>query len=261
MVAYYTSNKLLMGTMILLGTFFVLPVQAADFDQDGLSDHDEINVYYTDYQRADSDGDGFSDGDEVAAGYSPHMGSSTRMYEFDYDGDGLNDWVEQWFGSDIAQADSDGDGFSDFDEVMEGYDPDDASPARKFGDSRRVLVDRTTQQLGYYVDGIQIVGYPVSTGNPNTETPEGVFHIERKVEIKDYRGADYFVPDVKWNLQFKPMYYMHTAYWHDDFGKRTHSHGCINLREADAQLLYSYLDVGVPIEVVGETPSGYRVGT
>lgn len=42
-----------------------------DFDNDGLSDYDEINVYLTDPKLSDTDGDGYSDGDEVDNGYDP----------------------------------------------------------------------------------------------------------------------------------------------------------------------------------------------
>lgn len=232
---------------------------AMDTDQDGLTDEQELHVYYTDPNNADSDSDGFTDGDEISRGYSPHMGSSTRMHQFDYDGDGLNDWLEQWFGSDMALPDTDGDGFGDYEEVMEGYDPTDASAVRTFENTRRLIVDRTKQHLGYYVGGVMVAGFPVSTGNPNTETPAGVYAVQRKIEKKDYRGPGYFVPDVTWNMEFLPMYYLHAAYWHNDFGLRTHSHGCVNLREADAKTLYEYIDVGVPVEVIGETPPNYHV--
>ena len=246
-------------TICLLLLFAPVAVFAIDTDKDGLTDEQEMYTYYTDPNNADSDGDGFTDGDEVSRGFSPHVGSSTRMHQFDYDGDGLNDWLEIWFGSDIARTDTDGDGYSDFNEVMEGYDPTDSSLNRRFGDSRKIVVDRSTQQLGYFVDGVKIVGFPVSTGNPNTETPAGMYAVRRKIVKKDYRGPGYFVSDVTWNMEFLPMYYVHAAYWHNDFGVRTHSHGCVNMREKDAKLLYQYIDVGVPVEIIGKTPKNYRV--
>ncbi|MFA5792968.1 MAG: S-layer homology domain-containing protein [Candidatus Gracilibacteria bacterium] len=42
-----------------------------DFDQDGLSDYDEIHTYSTDPKNADTDDDGVNDGDEVTAGTDP----------------------------------------------------------------------------------------------------------------------------------------------------------------------------------------------
>ena len=230
-----------------------------DTDKDGLSDKLEA-YYHTDKNNPDTDGDGYNDGIEVEYDYSPHAGPGVWMNEFDYDKDGLNDWLERWFGSDIGVADTDKDKMSDFDEVMFGRDPlDKKSDEKKF--DRRIEVDRSSQRLNYYVDKVKLLNLPVSTGNPSSQTPEGTFSIERMIPDKRYVGPGYDLAGVKWNMQFKPSYYLHGAYWHNDFGIRTHSHGCVNLRTEDAGLLYKYMDIGVPVEVIGETPSGYYVGT
>ncbi len=42
-----------------------------DSDGDGLTNIDEVNIYYTDPNNADSDYDGYLDGEEVEAGYDP----------------------------------------------------------------------------------------------------------------------------------------------------------------------------------------------
>ena len=223
-----------------------------DTDQDGLSDMQEAK-YYTDVNNPDTDGDGYPDGTEVKHGYSPHAGKGTMMHEHDYDNDGLNDWLEGWFNSDRGIADTDGDGHSDFDEVMRGYKPNEIDPMRIF--SRHVEVDKTIQRLYYFVDGVKILNMPVSTGNPWTETPSGEFEIQRMIANKRYVGADYDLPDVPWNMLFRDGgYYIHGAYWHNDFGWRTHSHGCVNMRIPDAEILYKYIDVGVPVRVYGDTP-------
>ncbi|MEK7083677.1 MAG: L,D-transpeptidase family protein [Patescibacteria group bacterium] len=229
-----------------------------DTDGDGLTDEKEA-VYYTDPANPDTDGDGYSDGEEVLGGYSPHVGNRKQMHEFDYDKDGLNDWLETWFGSDVGRGDTDEDGAGDFDEVMRGDNPKTLSGTAEF--ERKIVVDRTLQRLNYYVDGVKVLNVPVSTGNPQTPTPGGVYAVERKADVLRYVGRDYDLPNVKWNMQFKPKYYLHAAYWHNDFGKRTRSHGCVNLRIADAELLYKYVDVGVPVEIVGETPKRREVGT
>lgn len=240
----------------------ILPAIAAesavDTDADGLAD-DLERQYYTDLFNPDTDGDGYADGVEVKNGYSPHQASSTRLHQSDYDQDGLNDWLEGWFGSDRGKADSDGDGYKDFEEVMHGYDPVDIEPRRKF--ERRIVVDRATQRLYYFVDKVKVLNLPVSTGNYYSETPAGIFSIERLISNKRYRGPGYDLAGVKWNLQFKPGYYIHGAYWHNDFGRRTHSHGCVNMRNEDAAFLYKYMSVGVPVEIVGKTPGKFLVGT
>lgn len=246
--------------VIFLMAFLLLPVavHGIDTDNDGLSDDQEA-LYYTNPKSADTDGDGFLDGIEVASGYSPTMVSSTKMHESDFDKDGLNDWLEIWFRSDLNKSDTDGDGKTDFDEVMSANSPTDPKNTKKF--ARWIEVDRTSQRLNYYVDKVKILNLPTSTGNPHSPTPAGNFTVQKKIENKRYVGVGYDLPNVMWNLQFKPGYYIHTAYWHNDFGKRTHSHGCVNLLEKDAALLYTYVDVGVPVKIIGETPKKFVVGT
>jgi hypothetical protein len=232
-----------------------------DSDNDGLTDQEEQNVYFTDPHNADTDGDGYPDGLELQYDYSPHAGESTTLSQHDLDQDGLSDWIERWFGSSWNNADTDGDGISDFVEVAKGY-----HPAKPDGEvqvfDRNILVNLSTQRLAYVVDRkVKLFDFPVSTGNPGAETPNGIYEVGRMIAMKDYRGADYFVPDVAWNMEFLPMYYIHSAYWHNDFGVRTHSHGCVNLREPDAKALYEIMDPGVSVEIIGTTPSRYVVGT
>ena len=43
----------------------------ADFDGDGITDDDEIDIYGTDPDKADTDGDGISDGEEIELGTDP----------------------------------------------------------------------------------------------------------------------------------------------------------------------------------------------
>ena len=42
-----------------------------DFDQDGLTEEEELNIYNTDPYNPDTDGDGYEDGEEVEGGYNP----------------------------------------------------------------------------------------------------------------------------------------------------------------------------------------------
>jgi len=239
---------------LLPGTVFAV----VDSDNDGLTDEQEVQ-YYTDSLNPDTDGDGYLDGVEVSMDYSPHLGGGKRLNESDFDNDGLNDWAERWFRTDMGKVDTDGDGMSDYDEVMRGFSPVSVATSTQF--QREIVIDKTTQRLSFFVDGIKIHNFPVSTGNPGTETPSGEFSMLRKIAEKRYIGPGYNLPGVRWNVEFKRMYYLHTAYWHNDFGIRTHSHGCVNLREGDAKIIFDYIDEQVPIRIIGETPKKYKVGT
>ena len=50
-----------------------------DFDKDGLSDVEEIRIYYTDPKNPDTDGDGYSDGQEVIKGYDPLQSQGEKI--------------------------------------------------------------------------------------------------------------------------------------------------------------------------------------
>jgi len=56
---------------------------SADFDNDGLSNYEELNTYFTDPLNFDSDGDHLKDGEEVA--------NQTNANSSDSDGDGFAD--------------------------------------------------------------------------------------------------------------------------------------------------------------------------
>ncbi|WP_198266193.1 TIGR03790 family protein [sulfur-oxidizing endosymbiont of Gigantopelta aegis] len=85
----------------------------SDFDQDGLTDVDELKLYLTNPKIADSDGDGLDDGREIQIGTNPN--------NQDTDGDGMNDaWEAKYSVMDPlvndADLDSDNDGLTNLEE-------------------------------------------------------------------------------------------------------------------------------------------------
>jgi hypothetical protein len=42
-----------------------------DSDKDGLSDYEELFIYFTDVLNTDTDGDGYSDKEEIDSGFDP----------------------------------------------------------------------------------------------------------------------------------------------------------------------------------------------
>ncbi len=249
-------------SLVLVG-LFCAPAHARaeeiDSDSDGLSDTQEM-VLGGDPHNTDTDGDGYADGEEFFYGYSIVSATTTPVTLLDTDGDQLTDAQEIRMGSSPVRPDTDGDGHDDYTEVMRGFSP--VSPFPEDRLSQTLAVDLTSQTMAYRVGGEILQTFLVSTGNPGTVTPTGTFAIMNKIANKRYVGPGYNLPNVKWNMEFKTGgYYIHTAYWHNDFGKRTHSHGCINLREADAKLLYDVLDAGVEVVVSGVTPKKRTVGT
>ncbi len=246
---------------ILLATPSLVLADEIDTDNDGLSDTAELTIYFTDPNNPDTDGDSYWDGNEIANNYSPLVGKRATVWNTDTDGDTLVDGLEVAFGTSLKNTDTDADGTNDYEEVMRATNP------VVFGTStvklaRRVEADLTTQRLKYIVDGKLVRTFLISSGNPGTPTPVGEFEIFQKIPVMRYRGVGYDLPNVHWNMQFKKGgYFLHEAYWHNNFGKKTNSHGCLNLNLADSALLYKYLDVGTKVVVVGKTPSRRVVGT
>jgi len=76
-----------------------------DQDNDGLSNEDELTVYFTDVDNADTDADGINDGDEVAQGSDPKDPESPGS------GDGSTDGAVD--GGTDGETDSSGDGSAD----------------------------------------------------------------------------------------------------------------------------------------------------
>lgn len=109
------------------------------------------------------------------------------------------------------------------------------------------------QRLYAYENGYVVRTFFVSTGVVKYPTQLGNFSVTAKIEKKDYEwtyGPDhpdnYDLKDVQWNLRFAPTYYLHYAYWHNNFGRRM-SHGCVNINKENSKWLYEWAEVGTPV--------------
>lgn len=237
---------------MLAASILLAPIAKAqsftDTDGDGLSDSAEINVYHTDPKNPDTDGDGVSDGDEVRNGYSP-LWPKLLMRDADTDSDGITDDWEIKLGSNLMSKDSDGDGKDDYQEIMiDGTSPTswDNTPIEK-----HIEVEVKTFKLWYYFGDTLLDTILVSTGANGWPTPRGEFKILMKVPVKAYVGPGYYLPGTKWNMNFTiwrgARYYIHGAYWHNLFGKRNVSHGCVNVAYKDMERLYNFTPVGTRV--------------
>jgi hypothetical protein len=174
----------------------------------------------------------------------------------DTDNDGLSDAIEVKLGTDINNPDTDGDGYADELEVQNGYSPLEGKGSRNI--KRSGEVDLTYQKFYYLANGVRVGTLLASTGRPGMSTPVGNYKILKKVPTKTYRTATVSYPNTKWNLLFeaKVGLYLHGAYWHNEFGIRPRSGGCVNLKTSDAEKMYKFFDIGDKIKVSGKTPTG-----
>lgn len=228
---------------------FVFANQIIDTDVDGLSDVDEIYKYHTDPNNADTDFDGFLDGDEIKKGYSP-LQNKKLLKEVDTDGDGLNDELELKFGTDLNKKDTDNDGFLDKAEIDKGYSPITKEPLKL---KKHIEVVIKNQELRYFLQGIQLGEYKVSTGK-NNSTPRGEFTIGKKTQKAWSRTAKLWMP--YW-MPFKgQLYGLHELPEWPNGKKEGREHlgkpvsgGCIRLGEGDAKKLYDWADEGTKLVI------------
>lgn len=234
---------------LLIITTPLIFAQEKDSDSDGITDETEINIYHTDPYNEDTDNDGYSDKTEIDNWYSPLV-AEKKLKETDTDKDDLDDEFELKLGTKINDPDSDDDGYWDGLEVARGYDPLSARPTKI---KKLIKVDIDQQKLAYYFGDIKLDEFLISGGLSHTPTPLGNFKILDKKGSKNYGGTGYnfYYPDTRWNLHFtttKWRYYIHGAYWHNDFGKPKSS-GCVNVAYENMERLYYWAEVGTDVEI------------
>jgi hypothetical protein len=114
---------------MVLSDYPALDPKGADYDGDGVSNWDELNVTHTDPLKADSNGDGIFDGqhdtdgdgladewEQMLIGRNAALASTTLADitpAGDADGDGVSNLREYQLGLSGYQTDTDGDGYSD----------------------------------------------------------------------------------------------------------------------------------------------------
>ncbi len=151
------------------------------------------------------------------------------------------------------------------DEELEPIDPD-LSEGEK-----RIEIDLARQNLVAYEGDQSVLSTRISSGIPSSrptnngipsETPKGRFNIYSKMPSKhmgdgrlmqgDLNLDAYELVGVPWTMFFHRLetgYALHGTYWHDNFGWQM-SHGCVNMRNADAKWLFRWTTpTNFPVEV------------
>ncbi len=108
-----------------------------------------------------------------------------------------------------------------------------------------------------YLDRRLFGDWPMSSGRPGDDTPNGTYLTIEKANPVDMIGPGYNI-EVPWSVRFTwSGDFMHDAYWSvGEQGFTNVSHGCVNLSPADAQTYYQLAVPGDPVTVTGSPRAG-----
>lgn len=113
---------------------------------------------------------------------------------------------------------------------------------------RWIDINLSAQRLTAYQGQAAVFSTLISSGVAGRRTPTGRFAVRTKISSQRMVGPGYNLPGVPWVMYFAGANAIHGTYWHNNFG-RPMSHGCVNMRTADAQWLYNWSSIGTPVVV------------
>ena len=242
-------RKILIFSIIFLIPFFSLRANdLKDSDLDGVPDIDELEIYYTDINNKDTDGDGYSDWNELVNGFSPHNAIPVKMENNDLDSDGLSDRMELNFHTNLTKADTDGDGYSDGIEIENGFNPLDIEKNKL---EKRIEINLAQQELSYFLGGVRMDTFIVSSGKAGMYTPMGYYEIDGKSE-RAWSSYGLWMPywmslqNGYFGIHELPEWPDGTKEGEDHLGVPV-SHGCIRLGVGPAEFLYNWSPVGTKV--------------
>jgi lipoprotein-anchoring transpeptidase ErfK/SrfK len=125
------------------------------------------------------------------------------------------------------------------------------------GDSVIAVASTRTHKTQIYVDGKLKYDWPISSGKPGDDTPDGSYLTIEKENPVRMIGPGYNIL-VPWSVRFTfSGDYYHDAYWSvGEQGFENVSHGCVNLSPADAETYYKLAVPGDPITITGSPRPG-----
>jgi lipoprotein-anchoring transpeptidase ErfK/SrfK len=114
-----------------------------------------------------------------------------------------------------------------------------------------------THRTQIYYNGKLLYNWPISSGRPGDDTPDGSYLTIEKENPVQMVGPGYSI-SVPYSVRFTfSGDYYHDAYWSvGEQGFENVSHGCVNLSPADAQTYYNLAVPGDPITIMGSPKAG-----
>ncbi len=125
------------------------------------------------------------------------------------------------------------------------------------GQSLIVTASTATHYMNVYRDGTLFARWPISTGRPGDNTPNGTYLTIEKANPVDMIGPGYNI-EVPWSVRFTwSGDYLHDAYWSvGEQGFTNVSHGCVNMPPVDAEIYYNMAVPGDPVTITGSPRAG-----
>lgn len=130
------------------------------------------------------------------------------------------------------------------------------------GSEKWIEIDLSDLKLYAWEGNRKVYEFSVSTGRPGYGTPTGEYKVWRKVRSQAYKGGSraredyYYLPNVPYSLFFGggdvpnwKGYAIHGTYWHNDFGIKNRSSGCVNLSIPNAEAIYNWAGPAIPDNV------------
>jgi lipoprotein-anchoring transpeptidase ErfK/SrfK len=127
----------------------------------------------------------------------------------------------------------------------------------RIGQPLIVVASTSTHHMSLYYKGRRIHDWPISTGRPGDNTPNGTYLTIDKGNPVDMKGPGYNL-EVPWSVRFTwSGDYLHDAYWSvGEQGFTNVSHGCVNMPPADAKTYYKMEMPGDPVTIKGSPAGG-----
>lgn len=125
------------------------------------------------------------------------------------------------------------------------------------GPSVVAVANTATHRTQIYYNGQLRYDWPISSGKPGDDTPNGSYLTIEKGNPVQMTGPGYSI-SVPWSVRFTfSGDYYHDAYWSvGQQGFENVSHGCVNLSPANAETYYNLAVPGDPITVIGSPRAG-----
>jgi lipoprotein-anchoring transpeptidase ErfK/SrfK len=125
------------------------------------------------------------------------------------------------------------------------------------GRSLIVVASTATHHMDLYRAGKLLHRWPISTGKPGDNTPNGTYLTIEKGNPVLMKGPGYSI-EVPWSVRFTwSGDYLHDAYWSvGQQGFTNVSHGCVNMAPANAEMYYKMSVPGDPVTITGSPRAG-----